>query len=128
MTRHRLPLLAVTLGDPAGIGPEVCLKALADPAVAGIARCLLVGPVAIARETAEQLGIQVALRPFDRNRAATSGDEVPILDVGAVAPGEFLPGELSAAAGRSGIAAVEAATRLAMEGAVDGIVTAPLNK
>lgn len=128
MMPNELPLLAVTMGDPAGIGPEVCLKALADPQTAGVARCLLVGPEAVARETTARLGIPVRVeRVRDVDRGWGTGC-ISVLDVGALPPEEVSPGRLSALAGRAAVAAVEAAARLAMEGSVDAIVTAPLNK
>src|SRR5438105_1670791 len=56
MPQHR-PLLALTLGDPAGIGPEVCLKAVVEPEVDALARCVLIGPAAVACATAAALAI-----------------------------------------------------------------------
>lgn len=121
------PLLAVTLGDPAGIGPEVSLKALADPEVHALARCVLVGPAAVARRTAAWLCLAQPVAevapPF-----GDLPDGFPILDTGPLSAADVKPGELCAEGGRAGVTAVETAARLAMEGGVDAIVTAPLNK
>jgi 4-hydroxythreonine-4-phosphate dehydrogenase len=94
---HARPRLAVTLGDPRGIGPEIVAKALADPAVRAAADYLLVGPTGTGVEVAELVG-------------------------------RWRPGGTAADAGRLAGLAVERATRLALDGAVQGIVTAPLDK
>ena len=91
------PRLAITVGDPRGIGAEVAGAALRDPRVAGAARCVVVGPS----------GAGIAI------------DE-PV--------GEWVPGGNAALAGRLAGLAVERAVALAQAGAVDGIVTAPLDK
>jgi 4-hydroxythreonine-4-phosphate dehydrogenase len=121
------PRLALSLGDPAGIGPEVCLKAMLEPEVRALARCMLVGPAVAARMTARWLGLADPIIPV-RAAAEIPDHGLPVLDVGELAAGEVKPGQLSAAAGRAAFEAVEAATRLALAGEVDAIVTAPLNK
>jgi 4-hydroxythreonine-4-phosphate dehydrogenase len=88
----RLPRIAITVGDPSGIGPEIALKAAADPRVAALCEPILFGP-----HTPD------ALRPF-------------------------VPGELSAAAGRAAYEAIVEAVAAAGDGRVDAIATAPLNK
>ena len=93
------PRLALTLGDPRGIGPEIVAAALADPALRAAVEFVLVGP-----------------------RGAPA---IPDVDV---AVGDWTPGGDPAEAGRLAGAAVEAAARLALAGEVDGIVTAPLDK
>jgi 4-hydroxythreonine-4-phosphate dehydrogenase len=93
--------LAVTLGDPRGIGPEIVAKALADPRVQGLgATWRLVGP---------------------------AGCGVPVEDVVGVWPPPH-GDDPAAAAGRLAGRAVEVAAHLALAGAVDGMVTAPLDK
>jgi 4-hydroxythreonine-4-phosphate dehydrogenase len=93
------PRLALTLGDPRGIGPEIAAAALADPALRAACDFVVVGP---------------------RGTSA-----VPAVDI---AVGTWTPDGDAASAGRVAGAAVEAAARLALDGAVDGIVTAPLDK
>ena len=93
------PRLALTLGDPRGIGPEIVAAALADPALRGLVDFVVVGP-----------------------RGAPAGVAVN------VEVGRWSAGGGAAAAGRLAGEAVEAAARLAMAGEVAGIVTAPLDK
>jgi 4-phospho-D-threonate 3-dehydrogenase / 4-phospho-D-erythronate 3-dehydrogenase len=119
--------MALTLGDPAGVGPEIVLKAALDAETFRLCRPLAVGPAAVAAGQARALNLAVEVQPvtcvadarFQLGRLA-------ILDTGD--PGEIGWGELSAAAGRMGVDAVQRAAALAMAGEVDAIVTAPLNK
>ncbi len=110
------PRLAITLGDPAGIGPEVVAKALGEPIVNELCCPVVVGD----RRSLERAP------GGSQSRAAL--DAVSIVDVPAAAPGDIVVGQVSAAAGAAALAAVEAAVRLATAGEVDAIVTAPLNK
>lgn len=92
------PRVAVTLGDPRGIGPEVTAKALADPEVAALAEWTTVGA-----EGWRGPGAHVAV-------------------------GQWAPGDGDAAAGRIAGEAVKRATEMALAGRVDALVTAPLDK
>lgn len=138
MTAHDArPLLAITMGDAAGIGPEIIVKALARPEAAKLCRPLVVGDVATMeshlrfwpKAAAGGPAVRPVVRPVDSPEAA--GD-VPFGVIPVLQPGEPLkgvsPGELSAEAGRGAVEYVRAAAALARVGRVAGIVTAPLNK
>ncbi len=122
------PVLAVTVGDPCGIGPEIVLKALADERVAGVARLLVLGDEAHLRKVARDLklkwpfGAVVSEPPSGRR-----WERPQLLDLANVPEG-LLPGQVSAAAGRAAGEAIERAVALAMERTVDGIVTGPIHK
>jgi len=107
------PRLALTVGDPAGIGPEIVLKALAAEARPP-AEWVVYGPVAALEERARRFGL-----PGPAPLAAG------LVDVGV---GEVPLGAVSAEGGRAAAAAVQAAVADALAGRVRGIVTAPLNK
>ena len=106
------PRLAVTIGDPAGIGPEIVLKALASPLIPDAAWSVY-GPADALAACGRRLGLRWPL-------------PVAVVDTGSAVGVE--PGRSSAVAGRAAAEAVLAAARDAMAGTVDGIVTAPLNK
>jgi len=115
--------LAAVIGDPTGVGPEVLAKALADPPGDDL---LLVGD---ARVWEQAQGLARVSRP---PRAATAAgpvtaDGVPFLDILAD-DRTWTMGEMSPAAGRAAGRWMATAVRLALEGAVDGVVFAPLNK
>ncbi|MEV2218026.1 4-hydroxythreonine-4-phosphate dehydrogenase PdxA [Streptomyces sp. NPDC050997] len=126
---HRsLPLIAVTMGDGAGIGPEVIVPALMHPDT--LARCR---PVVIG--DAERLRQAAAIQGTDCDivSVATPGEaefppgRVNVVDLDLL-PADLPWGELSAAAGEAAYQYVRVAADLAMKGAVQGICTAPLNK
>jgi 4-phospho-D-threonate 3-dehydrogenase / 4-phospho-D-erythronate 3-dehydrogenase len=122
------PVLAVTLGDPVGIGPEIVARTLADPPGGVVARGLAVGDAAVLRRAAEVCGLDVKIRPVaSAADARFEAGVIDVLDLGIA--GDDLPwGQVSEVAGRAAIAAIEAATRMAMADEVDAIVTAPINK
>jgi 4-hydroxythreonine-4-phosphate dehydrogenase len=104
------PLVLVTMGDPAGVGPEVIAKALAEPFAA--ARVVVVGDARRLRKGAAAAGVDVQVDCVD----------LDIVD-------DDLPwGELSAQAGEAAYRFVARATQLVQEGRADAICTAPLNK
>ncbi len=122
------PVLAITLGDPCGIGPEIVLKALANEKAAVAARLVVIGDEACMRRAARDLKLRWPFGAVIQEPPASRRWEKPqLLDLGNVSA-ELRPGQVSAAAGRAAGEDVEYAARMALSGAVDGIVTAPLNK
>lgn len=125
------PVLAITMGDAAGIGPEIVVKVLARPEVWSICRPLLVGDFAILQEHLRfwPAGQQPPALALVEDVAAWDwpAATVPVYRPGAaLAP--IQPGQLSAEAGRGAVEYVLAAVELAKASHVAGIVTAPLNK
>jgi 4-hydroxythreonine-4-phosphate dehydrogenase len=110
-----LPVIAITMGDPAGIGPEVVLKALADPEVAALADWMVVGDRRV-------------LDLAERVTGAPLGN-VRLNDTSALANYEqFHFGRLDARCGAAAVEYVRIATELCLEGVAEAMVTAPLNK
>lgn len=113
-TTPRRPRLALTLGDPAGIGPEIVLRALAAPGRPEADWCVY-GPLASLRDRS---------RRFALPAVETLG--VALVDVGEAGPVAL--GSVSAAGGRAAAGAVLRAAEDALAGRVAGVVTAPLHK
>ena len=107
-----LPVVAITVGDPAGIGPEIVLQAIVRPEVVARCRPLVVGPRAILDLVAQRLALAPARDVEDIS----------------VSPDEITPGQASPAAGRCAVLAVKRAVALVQSGAAGAIATAPLNK
>ena len=107
------PRLAVTVGDPAGIGPELAVRLAAEPEFRERAELILYGPPEVIRAAARQF---------------TPGWTPALEAVGNLAPGEFVAGEASAVCGRAAYDAVVRATADALAGRVAALVTAPVNK
>ena len=126
------PRIGITIGDPAGIGPEIALKAVADARTNAACRPVLVGSAAELRRQAQHFGLADDWRVAGDGAAlqaalATATGAPLVYDTGDVSAAiEW--GQLSAAAGRAAIAAIEAGTRLALDGRLDAIATAPINK
>ncbi|MFO0928309.1 MAG: 4-hydroxythreonine-4-phosphate dehydrogenase PdxA [Gemmataceae bacterium] len=125
------PLIAVTMGDPAGVGPELCLHLLAHAPLQADLTPLIFGDATVLHVVADLLGLPrperiVPLAEFRaRPRAVT---EAAVIDFGRITPADFRSGAVSAAAGAAAYAYVEAAITAALAGAVDAICTAPLHK
>lgn len=124
------PTLAITMGDPAGVGPEIVLKALQRPELHEAARLLVVGSRGVLAATAADLGYGTRL--FGLEQAASgwrsSPEAVPVHGVGELMPGDFEPGRVAAVTGRDSVRYVEEAAELTRTGRADAIVTAPINK
>jgi 4-hydroxythreonine-4-phosphate dehydrogenase len=122
------PLVAVTMGDPAGIGPEIVAKTFADPGFRDENRALVVGDPAILERAAKLLELPLRVNAIEDPEEATFGPEsVDVLAVGEL-PQNLPFGELDARAGDAAFRYLQRATELANTGRVGAIATAPLNK
>ena len=124
-------LLAVSIGDPNGIGPEVALRAALDPTVRAVGTAVLVGPVAVLRRHADRLAQRVDLIPVgsweEARAAAPSPGRVLVFEAGLAAVADA-PGEIRAEAGALAMRSVSAACDACLAGDVDAMVTAPISK
>jgi 4-hydroxythreonine-4-phosphate dehydrogenase len=126
MTR---PTIAVTMGDPAGIGPEIVARALADSAVREACRPVVVGDAQIMARAIDLVRVPLQVREVDTARAAGADPRtLDVLAAGHVDPTSLKPGTLDARWGRSSAQCVERAVAAANAGEMAGIVSAPLNK
>lgn len=124
------PILAITMGDPAGIGPEITVKALSDPAVYEACRPLVVGDLSVMERVMPIVSDgSITLRPAGSvSQAVFRHGVIDVLDLGTL-DGHFLtPGQVSQEAGQAAYLYVERAIRLAQSGEVDATVTNPINK
>ena len=125
------PILAITSGDPAGIGPEIIIKALSDhPEVFEICRPLVIGDSRILRRAASF--VHTAPLAFEQVDLPSEGcyaaGTIPLIDLQNLDPQDCPMGQVSVAAGRAAVEYVFKACDLALAKQVDAVVTAPLNK
>jgi len=121
------PLLALTMGDPAGVGPEVIVKALQDRTAFEECRPFVVGDVGILQQALA--GGELEVREIAAlGEAGRQPGRIDVLTVDGVDVDDILPGVLSAQAGMAAVAWVRRGAELAMAGQIAGIVTAPVNK
>jgi 4-phospho-D-threonate 3-dehydrogenase / 4-phospho-D-erythronate 3-dehydrogenase len=123
------PLIAITLGDPAGIGPEIIVGAWSETVVHEWCRPVVVGHPEILRRAVAlwQTGLQV-VEVDSPDQIEPSPDVIPCIACGSDDVLAVAPGTLDARAGQAAYDAVIMATRLALAGKVDAITTAPLHK
>jgi 4-hydroxythreonine-4-phosphate dehydrogenase len=119
----------MTMGDPAGIGPEITLKALARAELYKECIPLVIGDAAILRNAATFLKSPLTIRPVATPaEAAGIPGTVEVLQPLALDLATFQPGQVSAAAGHAAFVYITTAIDLAMTGLLDSIVTNPINK
>jgi 4-phospho-D-threonate 3-dehydrogenase / 4-phospho-D-erythronate 3-dehydrogenase len=129
MSEDTRPLLAITMGDPAGIGPEIVLKALAHADVFERCRPFVIGDRRILERAAGWLGhLPEFAIVTDPKMGSYEPGRVTLLDLENAPPDRITIGEESAAAGAAAVDYVFRACDLALAGEIDAVVTAPLNK
>lgn len=120
-----LPRIALALGDPAGIGPEIALKAALDPRVQGACRPLLVGDAGALRTHARACGLDVTLAVVRAADEVPAAPGVALLDLDQFRDAPLRLGEVAAAHGRAAVDAAAAAIRAALDGHVEAVVACP---
>jgi 4-hydroxythreonine-4-phosphate dehydrogenase len=123
-----LPIVALTLGDPAGIGPEIIMKALASPSVRASCRPLVIGDAERLRTAGAIVGSRLHVESLDAPREASFGPgDVECIDLNLV-PAELPFGVVSPVAGEAAYRFIERAVRIVEAGEAQAICTAPLSK
>lgn len=110
-----LPTIALTIGDPSGIGPEVVVKALSDPELAKIAHWIVIGDSRVLRLAEQVTGLTSSAANIREVRSPENLDD-------------FAFGKLDAECGRAAVEYVRVATEMCLSKEADAMVTAPLNK
>lgn len=124
-----LPSIAIPIGDPAGIGPEIAVKAACDPGVRAICRPILFGHTAVIRHYRDRLSLSRELRHLNATRATDrAGEAIEVLAVEDSDISRWEPGKIDAACGRAALSYAGRALDLALTGKIDGIVAAPHNQ
>ncbi len=122
----RLTVVGITIGDAAGIGPEVSLKAVADEEIRSVCRPVLVGDLRSLKHTSSDLDLGLDLVPFD-DENAPDPLTVEVFDTNNL-PGTITVGRDDAVTGKASAECIEIAVRLCQEGRIDAIATAPISK
>ncbi len=129
MPDNSKPAIAITMGDPCGIGPEVVVKALADPQVYASCRPLVVGNTFAMEQAVKLTGLPLEIKETDDPSAAGADPRVvDVVDIHNLNPEDITVGQISIPCGKAAMEWVTKAGELALAGAVDGLATAPLNK
>ena len=123
------PAIAITMGDPCGIGPEVVVKALSEAWVYASCRPLVVGNVYAMQRAVELTGTSLRINePGDPAAAGADPQVIDVLDIKNLNPEDITVGEINPTCGKAAMEWVTRAGELALAGVVAGLATAPLNK
>jgi 4-hydroxythreonine-4-phosphate dehydrogenase len=126
------PIFVVTMGDPAGIGPEIIVRAWADPRVHEHARLVVLGDPIVMTRAAKLVAAHIAITPIDSpgewTASICSPHSIPIMNCCGEEAQAVPAGSVDPRAGEAAFQCVTAAVRLALDKRIDGIVTAPLSK
>ncbi len=123
-----VPIIGITMGDGAGVGPEIIVKALRNSGLAQISRCVVIGDRERLAMAARICGLEPRMNVVASPAQARFEPGVTdVIEVGRL-PADLPFGKLAAAAGEGAYQYIVRATELAMDGAIQAICTAPLNK
>lgn len=127
--KNNKPILAITMGDPAGIGPEIILQSLAMEETYLKCNPIVTGDAGVMEFVAKQQGSKLKIHSIKNVAEATFElGTVDVLDLSLIDMDTFEQGKVSVQCGNAAFQSVIKAIELAMSGDVDGTVTAPLNK
>jgi 4-hydroxythreonine-4-phosphate dehydrogenase len=123
------PLLAVTMGDPAGIGPEIAVRALLSPEVRAISRSFLIGDARVLQRALSVCGLSATLNQIAGPEALADRDGViDVLHQQTADPDTLQMGKVQPLGGEAAYAAIRTSIELAMAGRIAGVATTPINK
>lgn len=123
-------IIGITMGDPAGVGPEITVKALRDPTIYEKCKPVVIGDRAILERACRLVGAEeIQIHPVsDPAQGLYQAGTIDLYDMELLTPEEYELGQVSAKAGNAAFQYVRKTIELAMEGKVDATVTNPLNK
>ena len=123
------PLIVIPIGDPAGIGPEIVAKALAEPRVLEAARCIAVGNRKVMEQAIRITGADLRIKTVKEPEEGEFEEGIlNLIDLDNVDMDQFAFGEVSGMCGRAAYEYIEESVRLANEGRADAVATTPINK
>lgn len=126
---NKRPILAISMGDPAGIGPEITVKALGNKEIYQTCKPLVVGDAGVIRDAIRFTDSDLQIRCVeDPAQAQFAFGTIDVVDLKNVDMSKLEYGKVSAMAGNAGFEAIVEVIRLAMAGKVDATITAPINK
>jgi 4-hydroxythreonine-4-phosphate dehydrogenase len=123
------PIIGISMGDPAGIGPEIIARALSRPAVHRLCRPLVVGDEPVIRQAIRFAGVSLKTRATQKvSEAQFDPAIIDVLDLRNIDIDKLELGKVSAVAGHAAFEAVRVMIELAMSKQIDATVTAPIHK
>lgn len=122
------PRIAITMGDPAGIGPEIAIKALGRCVKKLSAEIFIIGETSILSRAVRACGISAQFQSLESSTSPIQSNVINILDVGAISVSDVFPGVESTKCGAASFAYIEKSIELGLRGEIDAVVTCPISK
>ena len=122
-----LPRIAVTMGDPAGVGPEICLDLLANEEIAKLCTSIVFGSHGVLAECAERTGKPFSPAVYSQSDLS-SAYQPGVFNAAYISMDDFVPGKINPSTGQAAYDFITKAIDLALDGVVAGVATAPINK
>ncbi|MCH7742994.1 MAG: 4-hydroxythreonine-4-phosphate dehydrogenase PdxA [Proteobacteria bacterium] len=123
------PILAVTMGDPAGIGAEIAVKTFSNPEIYQRAQPFIIGSVECLRLAMEQTGTHQKISSLDQvSDLKETGRLIQVIEPLQLDRSKFEQGKVSAECGRAAVQYFETAVKYCLAGDIQGVVTCPINK
>lgn len=126
--QNNKPTIALTMGDPAGVGPEICLRALADVELNNECQLIVFGDAGVLQRCAKATGLAAPKTVLRASDLSSSMSDACVIDLQCMDAEHLVIGEVSAACGQASFEYIEAAIAAALVGQVDAVTTAPINK
>ena len=125
----RKPIIVVPMGDPAGIGPEIVIKALCAENVKTQANCVVIGDKSVLEKNAEICEIDAKFNVIsDIGDADFSFDGINLIDLNNAPVGSFESGQVNGICGKASFEYIKLAIEIALEKKADAVCTPPINK
>ena len=123
------PLIAVTLGDPAGIGPEIVVKTAADKDLFEEANCIVIGDAGVVEQAIGVTGVDLKVNCVEDPADGDYSEGVlNMIDMKNIDLDKFEYGKVSAMCGKAAFEYIEKSIQMTMDGQADAVATAPINK
>lgn len=123
------PIIAVTMGDPAGIGPEIVAKSIADKATYDVARCIVIGDKKVMEKAIEIVGADLKVNVVE---SPADGDYsygvLNMIDLDNIDMSRFEYGKINAMCGQSAFDYIKKSIEITMDKQADAVATTPINK
>lgn len=119
--------LAITMGDPAGIGPEIAIKSLSGDEIPPDCHIFIIGDLSVINQAKKYTGSSVNTYSMSSPNDFQAGS-INVLDMQQIKPDDFTIGTVNKKCGRASYAYILKGISLAKEGLIDGVVTNPINK
>lgn len=123
------PIIGITMGDPAGIGPEIILKTIKNKKVNEFGKLVVIGDKSVLKEVNKKLNFNLKINELNNLKFSNLNSQVVnVIDLNNINVDDFAPGKISDKAGYAAVEYVKKAVDLALDDVIDAMVTAPINK